>query len=175
MRDEGRGLVANALPRRTSSLVPRPSSLLLLIALLATLRCASDPALGRDMIEGGPGQPISVAIGGVASEMMPTPEGAIQQTVQIEVSNNSDGPITVTSIKLYRDPSSTGAFQLEPTSRSFNELIDPNKDHLFDVPTRGRLVRPWRNDESRTVTFRVAVVLASGETYLYTFEGPVHG
>jgi hypothetical protein len=41
------------------------------------------------------------------------------------------------------------------------------------VRLEGRLVRPFRDDEPRSVEFRVIVSLANGESYFYTFEGPV--
>jgi hypothetical protein len=92
--------------------------------------------------------------------------------VQIEVSNDSNLPQTVTRITIKSD--GIGAFQLQPSSQPFNEMIDPVKDHLFTVRATGRLVRAFAREEPRVVDVRCIVALANGDSYFYTFEGPVH-
>ncbi|HEY3052075.1 MAG TPA: hypothetical protein VGK04_01665 [Thermoanaerobaculia bacterium] len=121
-------------------------------------------------VEGGPGQPISVAIGattGVSTDR----EGTREYVLQVEVSNNSDVPVTVTRISVMT--AGNGAFQVQPASRTFNEMIDPGKDHQFDIGVPGRLVRAYRKGEAQVVDLRVIVDLSNGDSYFYTFEVPV--
>jgi hypothetical protein len=132
--------------------------------------CSSSTGVVSQAIEGGPGQEIAVSIAGVETDMLPGREGS-QYEVQVEVSNDSNLPQTVTRITIKTD--GNGAFQLQPSSQSFNEMIDPAKDHLFTVRTIGRLTRSFARNEQRAVDVRIIVTLANGDSYLYTFEGPV--
>lgn len=142
-------------------------------ALLLAAACSSSSGLERNLIEGGPGQPITVDISGVDNSVsLEDRTHSRQYTVQVEVGNSSDVPLTVTQILLRTD--GTGAFQIDPAGNHYNEMIDPGKDHLFELTTRGRLVRPFQPNESRTVVLRVMVSLSNGDTYSYEFEGPVH-
>ena len=145
----------------------------LVILVLVIVSC-SGATIATDAIEGGPGQDISVAVGGVEESMvMLDREGTRSYTLQIEVSNNSNVPVTVTRIAVGPATGMSQAFVISRTSTAFNEMIDPGEDHLFDLRLEGRLVRPFQHDESRSVEFRVIVSLANGESYFYTFEGPV--
>ena len=143
------------------------------VLILAVMGCTSG-TIAMDAIEGGPGQDISVAVGGIEQSMMPVDrEGTRSYNLQIEVSNNSNTPVTVTRITVAPATGMSQAFAISRSSAAFNEMIDPGEDHLFDVRLEGRLARPFRHDESRSVEFRVTVSLANGESYFYTFEGPV--
>ena len=146
---------------------------LLLPALLLLASCASSgTGVDAKVIEGGPGQEIGVSINGVDNSVVtPDPDGSRQYSVEVEVSNNENYPITVTQISIRT--SGSGPFQVSPTSRRVNEIIDPLKDHLFEIVLRGRKVRNFAPGEARTVTLSVLVTLATGETYSYEFEGPV--
>lgn len=132
--------------------------------------CSSSSGLVSQAIEGGPGQEIAVSIAGVETGNLPDREGSRQYEVQIEVSNDSNLPQTVTRITIRTD---SGAFQLQPSSQAFNEMIDPGKDHLFTVRATGGLVRAFHAEEPRVVNIRCVVALANGDSYFYTFEGPV--
>jgi hypothetical protein len=142
-----------------------------LAAVMASCASSSSPP---DMdIEGGPGQDITVSIAGVEnSPMLSDREGSRSYVLGIEVFNNSDLPVTVTRIAITSEMSSS-AFQIQSRSASFNELIEPGQEHVFEVRLDGRLVREFRPDESRVVAFRVLVRLANGQQYFYSFEGPV--
>lgn len=143
------------------------------VLLLAIAGC-SGATIATDAVEGGPGQDISVAVGGVEQSMvMLDREGTRSYTLQIEVSNNSNVPVTVTRITVGPAPGMSRAFVIARTSTAFSEMIDPGGDHLFGVRMEGRLVRPFQKEESRSVELRVIVSLANGESYFYTFEGPV--
>lgn len=100
------------------------------VALLIA-RCGSSSGLISQSVEGGPGQPISVSILGAESDQLGDRDGTRQYILQVEVSNNSDVPVTVTRISI----SATGAsaFQIQPASQTFNEMIDPGKEHQFDI------------------------------------------
>jgi hypothetical protein len=133
--------------------------------------CSSSTGVVSQAIEGGPGQEIAVSIAGVETDVFADREGSRQYEVQIEVSNDSNLPQTVTRITIRTDGS--GPFQLQPSSQAFNEMIDPGKDHLFTVRAMGRLTRAFAREESRVVDVRCIVALANGDSYFYTFEGPV--
>jgi len=141
------------------------------VALLL-VGCSSTPGLETNTYPGGPGQPISVGIAAVDNGvMLPDPDQSRQYTVQVEVSNISDLPLTVSQISIRTDGS--GAFQVYPSVNRFNEMIDPGKDHLFDVKLRGRFARAFGPNEARTVILLCVVSLTNGDSYAYTFEGPV--
>ena len=145
----------------------------IVVIVLALTGCSSGMD-ATNAIEGGPGQDISVAVGGIEQSMMPIDrEGTRSYDLQIEVSNNSNSPVTVTRITVGPATGMSQAFAVSRSSAAFNEMIDPGEDHLFDLRLEARLVRPFRQDESRSVEFRVMVSLANGESYFYTFEGPV--
>jgi hypothetical protein len=134
--------------------------------------CSSSTGIVSQEIEGGPGQEITVSIAGVETGVFADREGSRQFEVQVEVSNDSNLPQTVTRITIKTDGG--GAFQLQSSSQTFNEMIDPGKDHLFTVRATGRLTRPFAREEARVVDVRCIVALANGDSYFYTFEGPVH-
>ena len=134
--------------------------------------CASSSGLVSQTIEGGPGQPISVDIAAVDNAVtIEDPDHSRQYTVQVEVSNISDVPLTVGQIAIRTGGS--GAFQVSPTVQRFNEMIDPGKDHLFDMIVRGRFARALSPGEPRTVILNCIVTLTNGDSYAYNFEGPV--
>ncbi|MGZ8853534.1 MAG: hypothetical protein ACXW2X_09060 [Thermoanaerobaculia bacterium] len=133
--------------------------------------CGSSSGLISQSVEGGPGQPISVSILGAESNQLADRDGARQYILQVEVSNNSDVPETVTRISI--SDSGASAFQIQPASQTFNEMIDPGKEHQFDIRVYGKLVRTFRLNEPKVVLLRTVVNLANGDSYFYTFEGPV--
>lgn len=133
--------------------------------------CGSSSGLISQSVEGGPGQPISVSIVGAESDQLGDREGTRQYVLQVEVSNNSDVPETVTRISI--SDSSDSAFQIQPASQTFNEMIDPGKEHQFDLRVYGKLARNFRANEPKVVLLRTVVNLANGDSYFYTFEGPV--
>src|SRR5688500_6613440 len=101
------------------------------------LACSSSDGLISSAFEGGPGQPISVAIADVSASPLPlNREGTVREyVVRDEVSNNTHDPVTVTGVTITPE-NAQAAFQVERTSRRFNEMIDPGNDHIFDVPLR---------------------------------------
>jgi hypothetical protein len=133
--------------------------------------CASSDGLQKTIIEGGPGQPISVFIAGVDFAFAADMEGAREYTIQFEVNNNLDVPLTVERVAVRG--SGRGAFQFSPSSQKFSEMLDPGGEHIFDVRARGRFVRPFHDQEARRAEFECIVTLTNGDSYLYTFEGPV--
>ena len=139
---------------------------------LLLVGCGTSSGLEVHTYPGGPGQPISVGIASVDNSItIEDPDGSRQHTVQVEVSNVSDVVLTVTQISIRTEGSS--AFQVYPTVQKLNEMIDPGKDHLFEVNVRGRFVRQFRPEESKTVDLLIIVSLSNGDSYSYTFEGPV--
>ena len=148
----------------------RPVMIVVMVLMLGG--CANNMGIVSDAIEGGPGQDISVGVVGLESSELGRFRGTRDYVMQVEVSNNSDHPVTVTGITIR--PTSMGqAFRLDNASATFNEMIDPGDEHLFDVRLQGTLERDFQPHERRTVAFRVTVSLANGQVYFYTFEGPV--
>ncbi len=143
------------------------------LQIVLLIACSSSDGLVRRDIIGGPGQDISVGVVDLESPVGTLDlEGTRLYTVHIEISNNSDVPLTVMKITI--GPSeSLAAFRVEGSSRAFNEMIDPGKDHVFQVPLRGRLFRDFRPEERRIVEFNVIAELSNNDSYIYTFEGPV--
>src|SRR5512138_3557494 len=119
-------------------------------SLLLAAACSSSSGLDTNFIEGGPGQAITVDISGVDNSLLLTdPDKSRQYTVEVEVGNSSGALITVTQISIQTD--GYNAFQVYPSVQKFNELIDPGRDHVFELRLRGRLVRPFSLDEAHTV------------------------
>jgi hypothetical protein len=144
-----------------------------IVAVLLLFGCSSNMGIVSDAIEGGPGQDISVAVAGLeSSDLGRGFRGRRDYVMQVEVSNNSDHAVTVTRI-IIRPTSMGQAFRIDDANATFNEMIDPGEDHIFDVRLQGTLERDFRPEERRTVSFRVTVSLSNGERYFYTFEGPV--
>ena len=145
------------------------------VSLASTLlfaACASSSGLQTNVIEGGPGQAITVDISIADNSVsLPDPDKSRQYTLAVEVGNSSGARITVTQISIETEGS--GAFQVYPAVHHFNELIDPGKDHEFEMVVRGRSVRPFGPSESHSVVLRVIVSLSNGDAYAYTWEGPV--
>lgn len=142
-------------------------------ALLLVTACASSDGLVKNEIMGGPGQDIAVGIVDLDTPLGTLDrEGTRQYTVHLEVTNMTDVPLTVEKIVITPSQSG-GAFQVQGTSRRFNEMIDPGKEHVFQIPLNGRLVRSFLPEERRVVEFIVIVALTNGDSYFYTFEGPV--
>ncbi|HUP48855.1 MAG TPA: hypothetical protein VNA04_08695 [Thermoanaerobaculia bacterium] len=124
-------------------------------------------------IEGGPGQDISIAIVEVEhSPVVTSLVGGRLYMIRFEVSNNSNLPVTVKRLSIV--PSGYGTpFEVETSSRPFNEMIDPGGEHVFDLRVEARQVRNFRPEDRRSVQFRLQVTLASELTYYYMFEVPV--
>jgi hypothetical protein len=147
--------------------------LLKLAIASVVLACASSDGIVKNEIMGGPGQDIAVGIVDLDTPLNTLDtEGTRQYTVHIEVTNMTHGPLTVE--KITNPPARSGqAFQVQGSSRLFNEMIDGGQEHVFQIPLRGRLVRSFHSDERRIVEFDVIVVLTNNDSYQYTFEGPV--
>ncbi len=142
-------------------------------AMLMLAGCASSDGIIQNKILGGPGQDISVGIIEVETPLNTMDlEGTRQYTVHLEVMNMTDVPLTVDKIMISDSPGGS-AFVIQGTVRTFNEMVDPGKEHVFLMPLRGRLVRKYHSDESRNVEFTVVVGLTNGDYYEYTFQGPV--
>ncbi|HEX6177159.1 MAG TPA: hypothetical protein VF057_02275 [Thermoanaerobaculia bacterium] len=139
----------------------------------ASLLTACASSLPDLAVEGGAGQDISVAVAHVENpSMIEDRDGTRRYVIGVEVSNNSDHPVTVTSVSIH--PEAMTAYQLQRKTVKFNQWIDPGDEHIFDIPVEGRHVRPFKPDERPSVSFRVMVALSNEQTYFYTFEGPIY-
>ena len=138
--------------------------------LLVLAGCASG---GDTNSAAGPGAAITVEVVDVENPSNPgdTPDARIY-VIHVEVSNNSNRVQSVRQIVVDQVPG-TYALEIDRTVRTFDEMIDPGKDHEFPITVQGRPSRSVRGQNSSRVGFRVAVTLANGEFYYYTFEGPI--
>lgn len=139
------------------------------IALLLILAgCASG-----DRNSAGPGAAITVEVVDVENPSNPgdTPDARFY-VIHVEVSNNSDRVQSVRQI-VVDQVSGNYAIQIERAVKTFDEMIDPGKDHDFPITVQGRPKGLVRGQNNGVMGFRVAVTLANGEFYYYTFEGPV--
>jgi len=143
----------------------------------ALLGCSSSGAgMIQDTIEGGPGQPIEVQISTKPGASRPVFDSFGQPSSNlflVEVSNNSDADVVVDQISIIQPDSPNAAYQMNPVTRRFKELIEPAKDHTFELPTDGRQVRILERNEPSRIVVRVMVGLQSGERYVYDFEVPL--
>ena len=143
-----------------------------LVALLF-LACASSDGLVQNAIEGGAGQDIAVGIVDVDQPLLTTDqEGTREYTVHFEITNMTRAPLTVSRISIRPSPIDQ-PFRVQESTRSFNEMIDGGAEHVFKMPLRGRLVGGFQPEQRRVVEFQVIVSLTNGDSYFYTFEGPV--
>ena len=136
------------------------------------LGCSSGGGVIHPTMEGGAGAPIEIQVSArMGSQPAFGDMGQMQPiVVVVEVSNNSDADVVVEQIAIVPSASGNGAYRLDPITRSYKELIEPGKEHDFELPTEGRQVRPLNPDESSTVAVRVAVQLQSGDQYVNDFE-----
>ncbi|HYM62399.1 MAG TPA: hypothetical protein VEZ11_16065 [Thermoanaerobaculia bacterium] len=151
---------------------------------LAVAACASSTAPDKRSIEGGPGQLIEVSLVNFVQELgMPAaptgaypnaPPSSVPVTLQIEVANNSDLPETVIGITI--EPAGNSQIAIDSRANTYNEMIDPGKDHTFDIKTDvlSKANRGSR-ERQREIVVRVHVALANGDTYHYTFGIPIAG
>lgn len=156
--------------KRVTMFTVRFKSMSAVFAVAFVTACASS-GFDSQAIEGGPGQPIVVDIVGADAGIVSDREGSRLYELRVEVSNDSDVPLTVTKIMITSEGS--GAFQVQTAAQAENEMIDPGKDHTFVLRVNGRLVRAFAPNEARVVRLRCVVALSNGDSYFYTFEGPV--
>lgn len=136
--------------------------------------CSSTPGIEKRTIEGGPGDPIEVSLVGASQPMMMFARGAElpqQVNFQFEVSNNSDGPLTVQRIQVYQHGSAP--IQLESAQGGFDTTIDPGHDQTFTVNATARQLRPARQGDEASIIIRADVALTNGDSYVYTFSVPI--
>jgi len=143
----------------------------------ALLGCSSsDAGMIHDTIEGGPGQPIEVQISTKPGAARPVFDSFGQPSTTlflVEVSNNSDADVVVDQVSIVQPDSPNAAYQMNPVTRRYKELIAPAKDHTFELPADGRQVRVLERSEPSRIVVRVIVRLQSGEGYVYDFEVPM--
>src|SRR5690349_19596078 len=97
--------------KRVTMFTVRFKSMAAVFAVAFVTACASSGFDSR-AIEGGPGQAIVVDIVGSDTGMVSDREGSRLYELQVEVSNDSDVPLTVTRITI--TTASNGAFQVQP-------------------------------------------------------------
>jgi hypothetical protein len=147
------------------------------VLVLAVAGCASSTAPDKRSIEGGPGQLIEVSLVNFVQEVgasAPTNNSIpsnVPVTLQIEVANNSDLPETVTTISIA--PVGDTPIAIDARGLTFNEMIDPGKDHTFDIRTDVLRKASKTRTHQRELAVRVHVTLANGDTYHYTFGIPI--
>src|SRR5260221_13068824 len=100
---------------------------ILLLTLATAVACSSSGGFERSTIEGGAGQPITVEIVRASAPLTSSinPSADLPVTIQLEISNNSDRDVTITSITLQQQD--TGPLQIASAHVSPNATVLPPK------------------------------------------------
>ena len=150
--------------------------LLAVALLLAACSSSNTPKLDHQTLEGAPGQAIEVALVGASQPKIATMRNADlpqQISLQFEVSNNSNGTVTVSRIQA--DQQGYAPIVLDSAQAGFDESIEPGHDHTFTVVATGKQVATPRFGNDNSIVIRVVVTLTNGDSYVYHFSIPVGG
>jgi hypothetical protein len=145
----------------------------ILVLLAAATACSTSGGFERQTIEGGPGQPIMVELVGASMPLGSSNNLSVDQpvSIQLEISNDSDRDVTVTSITVQQH--SAGSIQIYSANIKPNDTIAPAKDKSEEIRTSGRQLRPLQRGESAEIVIRVTVEIDHSDTYVYYFEVPL--
>lgn len=143
----------------------------ILLALLLLTACASQTAIiDQRTFRCAPGQDIEIHAG--LFDPAATGESFGPPMYKVEVANNSHNEVTVTYIRL--QPAGSKAIDSNDTvSRTFDQLIPPGKDHLFEIPVNDAWLRSpefGRRLAQRRFEFSAIVALSNGDSYQCDFE-----
>jgi hypothetical protein len=143
-------------------------ALLLALALLFTA-CASSNEFERTL-PCGPGQDIEVLAGII--DPAAARESAERVMYIVEVANNSDRDLVVSSIRLEPRTKVEG---LAGGYQRFDQTIEHGRDHRFEIPASDVWARPpdfsARQPGAQRVEFSALVTLSNGDAYRCSFEG----
>ena len=142
------------------------------IAFLVSCSSATD-VIDKRFLDCSPGQDISIMAG---FDKPPGETVGVDDRFEllVSVSNNSNGEITVTSIRGEQSHTDTARYRIENTFRRFDQVIEEGKDHTFRLPMSGRPV--YRDPSVREVgsssglQMIVSVSLSNGDSYRCAFE-----
>lgn len=142
------------------------------LAAILLAGCASrDGFIDQESIECAPGQPVSIQVGVDFSHTARMERADDQFSILVQVSNNSHDEVTVVRIRTEQAFESRASYQLDAQSRRFNETISPGEQHVFEIPTTGRvLVRPDEYPRAQAPVVTVRVALANGDEYRCAFQ-----
>ena len=122
----------------------------------------------------GAGGPISVDLLAFNVDRAPIRREGLEQqrmvTMQIEVNNNSNLPVTVKKISV--DSRGMASFRLDTAVGGFNEQIDAGRSHVFTLTTRAAGEVSRRPEETINLDLQVFVTLIDDYTYKFTFDVP---
>jgi hypothetical protein len=147
---------------------------LALFAALLACACASSPTAvidQRTLRCDEPGHDIEVAAGLDDGTSGRATEQTGQRAYLVNVTNNSHGEVTVKSIRV--DPNDHEGSMDNVVTRSFNQTIPENDEHLFLLPINATWTREMIERHPTSgwpFEFGVSVVLANGDAYRCDFQ-----
>lgn len=93
-----------------------------------------------------------------------------QFEILVEVANNSHEDVTVKSVKVDQHTPDVAAYRIDNSWRNFDQLVEEGKDHVFRLPTRGRVQRQSMRDVTgQGIELDVTVALTNGDSYRCQF------
>ena len=138
----------------------------LVLALMLAACASSDGFVDETSQQCAPGQPVFIQLGVDLSRASRLEGVDDQLTILAQVSNNSHEEITVVRVATDQAFDNTAYYRVEPQSRRFNQTIAGGEQHVFEIPTTGRLLaRPQELRQSRPPVLGVRVRLANGDEY----------
>jgi hypothetical protein len=145
-------------------------TLLILALTLAAACSSSNDLIDKQFFNCASGQDISVAAG---LDSAVNTEDAFDDrfAILVEVSNNSHADVTVESIRVEQIASSSARYLFDRAYRTYDQVIEPGKDHLFELATNGRMAA--RSSDVRSAAplgLDVFVTLSNGSRYRCGFS-----
>lgn len=137
-----------------------------LLTLMLASCASSDGFIDETSQQCEPGQPVFIELG-VDLSRASRLEGVDDQiTILVQISNNSHEEITVLRVATDQAFDNSAYYRVEPQSRRFNQTIAGGEQHVFELPTTGRLLaRPQELRYSQPPVLGVRVRLANGDEY----------
>ena len=144
---------------------------LLIVALtLATGCSSSNDMVDRQFFNCAAGQDISVAAG-LDSGLNTEDPFDDRFTILVEVSNNSHHDVTVETIRVEQIAERSSRYLFDTAYGSYDQVIEPGKDHLFELATDGRLSTRTADVRSAgRLGLDVYVALTNGSQYRCGFS-----
>lgn len=150
--------------------------LIALLAIACLVSCASSTdVIDERFLDCSSGQDISVMAG--FDQPVGGENAAVDDRFEllVQVSNNSNGDLTVTSIRAEQSHTDSAQYRVDNAFRRFDQVVEEGKDHTFHLPMMGRAV--YRDPRTRAVgsstgglQLIVTVALSNGDSYRCAFE-----
>ena len=133
--------------------------------------CASSTAvMDKRTFRCEPGQDLEIRAG--VFDPVAAREGSGPMVYKVEVANNSHSELTVTYVRI-QPTNQQRADGSDVVSRTYDKVILPGKDHVFEIPVNDVWVRSpefSRRLAARRFPFSAIVALSNGDSYHCEFE-----